>query len=396
MLAAYGLGVIAATFIGKLPPALPPLREAFGLSLVAAGWLSSAFNVLAIVGAIACGLVADRLGAARACAVGLLLLASGTVAGALASDASILFASRFVEGAGFIFTVVAAPALISQTTAPAQRRLSLGLWASYMPAGTTLMLLAAPVVMARSDWRMLWWLELVAVLLGGMALWRFRKVYSARTAAHRRWREIAAPMQRLGPWILGLAFGCYTFQFYAIMMWLPTYLIETRQLSAASAALATAAMVAINIPGNLFGAWLAHRGLPRGTQMVLGAAAMAVGSLIAFGAALPDGVRFAGCLFFSFFGGLVPSTVLSGSQTHARAPTEVATLQGVIVQVANLGQFLGPPLVAISVGAGASGGNHWQGVLALMLAAAALGVSLGWWTHRLEKRMAFASSASGR
>ena len=388
MLAAYGLGVIAATFIGKLPPALPPLREAFDLSLVAAGWLSSAFNVLAIVGAIACGVLADRIGAARACAWGLALLAGGTVAGALAHSNWLLFVSRFVEGAGFIFTVVAAPALISQTTAPSERRLSLGLWASYMPAGTTIVLLIAPAVLARADWRMLWWIELFFVLAGAWVLWHFRQAYRPSAVVQRKARTIAdivAPMRRLGPWILGLAFACYTFQFYAIMVWLPTYLIDMRQLSVASAAWATAAMVAINIPGNLFGAWLAHRGMARGTQMMCGAAAMGLGSFIAFSAAPPDVVRFAGCLFFSFAGGLVPSSVLSGSQTHARAPTEVATLQGVMVQVANLGQFLGPPLVAICAGSVSGSAANWDGVLDLLLYASALGGLLGFATRWLEK-----------
>ena len=46
--AAIAAGVIAAAYVGKLPPVIPQLREEFGLSLIAAGWVNSTFNTLAV------------------------------------------------------------------------------------------------------------------------------------------------------------------------------------------------------------------------------------------------------------------------------------------------------------------------------------------------------------
>ncbi len=57
-------GVIAAMNIGKLPVALPVLRQDFGLSLIEAGWVVSAFNFLALVMAVARGSV-DGAGTSR-------------------------------------------------------------------------------------------------------------------------------------------------------------------------------------------------------------------------------------------------------------------------------------------------------------------------------------------
>ena len=395
MLVALGVGVISATFIGKLPPALPQIRETFGLSMTGAGWLTAMFNALALVGAIACGVLADRIGGWRACVGGLLLLALGTVLGAVAGSATMLGLSRFIEGIGFLLAVVAAPVLISGSTAVADRRLALGIWGAYMPLGTTLTMLLAPLTgvwattwfgMASNEaWRVLWWLELGFIALGLVGLWHWREAYGITSALPRARAAIIAPLLRLGPWVLGIAFGCYTFQFYAIMVWLPTYLIEIKYLAPASAALAAAAMVAVNIPGNLFGAWCQHRGLARGTQMMLGASGMALGAWLAFDPlawGISDALRFAACLWFSFIGGLVPSSVLSGSQTHARAPSEIATIQGVMVQVGNLGQFIAPPLVALVVGTRA----NWGQIVVLLVGAAAVCGALGWVTGWLERR----------
>ena len=57
------LGVIAAIFIGKLPPAIPALRAEFGLSLAQSGWMVSMFNALGVVASIFVGLFVARAGA---------------------------------------------------------------------------------------------------------------------------------------------------------------------------------------------------------------------------------------------------------------------------------------------------------------------------------------------
>jgi hypothetical protein len=44
--AANAAGVIAAACVGKLPPAIPLVREEFRLSQVDAGWDNSIFNML--------------------------------------------------------------------------------------------------------------------------------------------------------------------------------------------------------------------------------------------------------------------------------------------------------------------------------------------------------------
>ena len=45
--AALFAGVVGGFAFGKMSPALPLLKDAFGLSLIQSGWLVAAFNALA-------------------------------------------------------------------------------------------------------------------------------------------------------------------------------------------------------------------------------------------------------------------------------------------------------------------------------------------------------------
>ena len=92
--AAFFAGVVGAFAFGKMSPALPLLKEEFGLSLIDAGWLVSAFNAIAATGALFFGAFADRFGALRFCISGVLLIAAGSALGALAPGATLLITLR--------------------------------------------------------------------------------------------------------------------------------------------------------------------------------------------------------------------------------------------------------------------------------------------------------------
>ena len=102
-------GIFAATQIGKLPPAIPALREAFGASLVQMGWVASIFNLVAACGGLATGIVADRFGRRTLLKAGLALLGFGALTGLTGDGLPMLFVSRIVEGLGFVCIVVDVP-----------------------------------------------------------------------------------------------------------------------------------------------------------------------------------------------------------------------------------------------------------------------------------------------
>ena len=112
-------------------------------------------------------------------------------------------------------------------------------------------------------------------------------------------------------------FAFYVAQWTSVMIWLPTFVVDERGGSAATAALLTALMVLINVPGNLAGGWLLARGVRRGPMTI---AAFAIMALCAVGMlldVLPNLPRFLLVLAFSSCAGVIPAAVFSGVPVHA-------------------------------------------------------------------------------
>jgi len=388
--AAIAAGIVAAAYVGKLPPSIPLLREEFHLSLLAAGWVNSTFNTLAVTTAVFFGALAARLGALRCSGAGLIALALGGLLGAAATGEAMLFASRIVEGAGFIAIAVSAPALIVAASAPRQRNLTLGLWSIYLPFGASLTMLASPMLLGCIGWRGFWLVIVLLTLACMAALQRSRRAYGvARRGAAHTLADMIGALRQPGPWWLALAFGCYTLMFYAVMVWLPTFLVQERGASVTAAALLTALVVGVNVGGNLLGSWLVHRAAPRGHVISFTFLVMAACACGIFLPALADALRSGLVMLFMFAGGTIPAAVLSGSQVYARDASQISSIQGLTVQVAQLGPFFGPPLIAAVV----SDAKNWGAALWVLLAAAALGALFGQLAARAEGALARPAAA---
>ena len=384
VLAATATGEAVAINVGKVPLALPLMREELGLSLLQAAWVSSMLTTLALMAALGFGLMAGRVGALRVVLVGLGLSAVASLAASSvgAGDFGRLLLTRFVEGAGFLAVVVAAPTLISTASASSDRRFALVVWSTYMPAGAGLAMALSPLLLPGLGWRGLWALTALALTAAAAAAWGQRMHYSAagRHAVVTRWRPTLAVLRQPLPWLLALAFGPWALQHFALIVWLPTFLKEQRGLSSGWVALLSCVMLLACVPGNLLGGALVQRGLPRGRLI---AVAHTLGGLCALGYfsdALPDGLRYGLCVALSFIGGVIPAAVLSSSAVLASRPQQISALQGLMLQGSQPGQFIGTPLIAALVAAS----GQWHSARWASLGAALLGVLLRLLTWRAE------------
>ncbi|ENO87964.1 MFS transporter [Thauera linaloolentis 47Lol = DSM 12138] len=382
--AAVLCGVAVASNVGKVSIMISALREDFGLSLVEAGWLSSAINVLAVSAAVVFGFSADRIGGLRLCLAGIGFGLAGGAASLLAASFPLLLAARVVEGAGYMAVAVSAPILLSAASRPDDRRFVLGVWAAYMPGGIGLVMIAAPLLQGVGGWRAIWWFAIALLAAGGASVWLQRRHYGfpgtsgANEGAFAVVREV---MRQPLAWTLGLLFATWALQHFTLIVWLPTFLREQRGLDMAWVAALSCVMVLANVPGNVIGGALLRRGVARGKLLVLGSGLSGLCMYAAFSPGLPDAVRYLACVAVSFVGGLIPSSILSASTVIARTPRQIGTFQGLSMQIANLGQLLGPPLIAALV----AGRGSWEAAAALPVGAAALGTVLGMAAWRMER-----------
>ena len=374
-------GISAALHIGKLPPALPVLRESLDISLLQAGFLLSLVQVAGMTLGLAMGALADAVGARRTMVFGLVLLSAASCAGGAATTAPALLALRALEGVGFLLASLPAPGLIRRLVQPARLAGMLGLWGAYMPFGTAAALLLGPAFIAATGWPGWWWL--LASLSGAMALCLWLVVPAAAdariagTAAGLRVR-IARTLGSPGPWLASTAFAVYSAQWLAVIGFLPTIYAQAG-LPTAYVAVATALAAAVNMIGNIGSGRLLQRGWRAPVLLQCGYVAMALGAIVAFapwgeaGSGASALVRYGGVLLFSAVGGLVPGTLFSVAVRVAPDEGSVSTTVGWLQQWSAFGQFAGPPLVAWA--AAWAGGWHVMGWITASFALAGMGIA---------------------
>jgi len=364
-------GVSAALHVGKLPPAIPVLREALGITLLEAGFLLSLVQLAGMSLGLAVGLSADSLGLRRSMLAGLTILAAASAMGGWATGAADLLWLRAVEGLGFLLVVLPAPSLIRQLVPPERLSLKLGMWGAYMPFGTAAALFGGPWVMAAFDWQGWWWS--LAALSAIMSVWMAlgvppdgrrqallaRPVIESSESAQEGWlQRMRLTLSTAGPWLVALAFAMYSNQWLSVIGFLPSIYAQAG-LSGPAAGALTAFAAAVNVLGNLASGRLLHAGMRPAHLLYAGFAAMALGTFLAFGLPdrLPPLLRYAAVLLFSSFGGLVPATLFSLAVHLAPNDRTISTTVGWMQQCQALGQFIGPPLVAWV--AGVAGGWQW-------------------------------------
>eukprot|EP01036_Dinobryon_divergens_P005135 gene5135-6808_t len=157
------------------------------------------------------------VGLKRSMMLGLLVVALGSALGAQAQSAAWLLATRAMEGLGFLWVVLPAPALLRQSVVPQRVNRVMGFWGAYMPLGTSLGLLLGPYVMhlALPDmgWRV-WWnvLSVWCALLALLVLWRV-PADATSAALNPPNQKILSLTLRSGPaWLLALSFAAYSGQ----------------------------------------------------------------------------------------------------------------------------------------------------------------------------------------
>jgi CP family cyanate transporter-like MFS transporter len=385
-------GVSAALHIGKLPPALPVLQQALGVTLLQSGFLLSMVQLAGMTLGLVVGLAADGLGLRRSLLLGLVVLFGTSALGGWAQSAAALIVLRALEGFGFLLVTLPAPSLVRQLVPLSRLSLMLGLWGAYMPLGAALGLLIGPAVMIAFGWQVWWWSTAGVSLC--MAVWVWRAVPSDRqrrdgvkpgtgvaavAAAGIGWRvRLRQTLRAPGPWLVAFSFAVYSGQWLAVIGFLPSIYAQAGIVGGASAVL-TALAAAVNIIGNVVSGRLLQFGVPAQRLLVIGFCVMAFGAFWAF-APWPWGsgqtnfpaLRYCAILVFSAVGGIIPGTLFSLAVRLAPSENTVSTTVGWMQQWSSVGQFTGPPLVAWV----ASGAGGWQWTWLITGASSCLGVML--------------------
>ncbi|MDQ8731470.1 MFS transporter [Bradyrhizobium sp. LHD-71] len=373
-----GAGVISAVQVGKATVALADVQGDLRLSLTVASWLLSAF---ALVGALAggpIGLTTDRIGAKRMLVWGLAVQGVTSALGSVAAGASLLLAMRVVEGLGFLCVIIAAPVLIVRIAAAGHRERALSLWATFMPVGITLSLLAASPL-AAVGWRGFWIANAVLLLgYGGLAAIAVPTAHA--TAAPRKITvDIRDTLAAPGPWLLAGLFAAFSASFFAIFGFLPVILTDRLAVSPETASLLTAAAVMASAAGNLVCGAMLNKGLQPWQLLMASFALLGVTGVGVFLGGAPPAANYALSVAFAFVGGFIPVIVMDAVPRHAPRSELIGATMGFVMQGNNVGLALGPAATGLIASA-----FGWSAV-SLLVAGLALAAGLLGWIFRARE-----------
>jgi len=154
-------------------------------------------------------------------------------------------------------------------------------------------------------------------------------------------RVVTAP----GPLLLAVAFGTYTFQYFALTALLPTLLVDRLGLSLAAAGTVSACVVLANASGNIAAGAVMRLGIPLWATAAVGFACVGLLSFSIFSTLPATWVALLAAVSLAV-SGAIPASIFAGVPRLAPAAHLAPMTLGLIMQASNLGQLLGPAAFA--------------------------------------------------
>ncbi len=316
-----GYGVDAFDFY-TLPLVTPILLSLWGMSKTEVGLIGTATLVSSAVGGWAAGVLADRHGRVRILQLTILVFALFTFACGLAQTPGQLMLARILQGLGFGGEWAVGSVLIAETIRPAFRGKAVGLVQSSWAIGWGAAVLVSVALFSwlppEWSWRVMFFLGVVPALLIVYIRRTIREpeVYVRSRAAVRAGERRAGFLGIFSPRqgvlrttvLASLMFTGMQGGYYAISVWLPTFLKTERHLTVLGSGGYQAMFIAGAFAGYLTGAYLSDR-LGRRAAFVL--FAFGAGALVVSYMLLP--VTDAAMLLLGFPLGFFMSGIFSGA-----------------------------------------------------------------------------------
>ena len=218
---------------GNLATAAPLIKGELKLSNYQIGILLSAFFWSYTPGQLIAAHIGEKLGAAVALALGLLVWSLATALSGFATTFGILLLLRLVLGIGESATFPCSSKLLAANLPSARLGASNGLLSVGLALGPAFGTFFGGLMMARSGWRMTFLvLGLVSLFwlvpwLG--ATWGRNEQLEARET--RGAPGFLAILRRREAWGASLGQFCSNYAFYFFIYWLPLYLVKARGFS---------------------------------------------------------------------------------------------------------------------------------------------------------------------
>lgn len=290
-----------------VPPLVPDLKGAMGLSDAEVGWLWPAFMIVYTIAAPAFGAWGDRGSRTRPIAIGVFIWSLATVLSGLTQSYRQLFAARALVGIGEAAYVAIAPALLADCFPLSARGRVYSVLNMAIPVGAALGYVLGGLIGHHFGWRAAFLLCGAPGVLLAVAVLRIpdppRGVQDLRPApapgtsvGGRQPRPLGvylSLLRRVPYMLMVLGYAAYTFGLGGLGFWMPVFLERVRDVPVGTATTGFGAIVVVTgLVGTLTGGWLGDycvRRSPQGYLWFAGVITLAAVpfALLALSAPLP-------------------------------------------------------------------------------------------------------------
>ena len=369
---------------GNLATAAPLIQDELHLSSTQLGFLLSAFFWTYVLAMAPAGWLAERFGARRVLAAGVLIWSVATLLTGFATGLITLLLLRLLLGLGESTAFPCTSKVLAGSVPPTHTGIANGAISFGYLIGPAVGTLLGGFLMSRFGWRP------VFVLFGCVSLlwlwpWaRVREPVPAVTAA-----IVAAPtdqqiFRQRGLWGASLGHFAGNYNFYFILAWLPVYLVKARGFSMTTMAETAGTAYAINALSALAMGWFTDRWVKAGhSRDVIYKSAMAFNHLTAIACMagmvlLPDRGLVA-CLFLFEFAVGVSSPGYYAIPQIMAGPLATGRWVGIQNTCGNIAGIIAPAITGLLV--------DWSGsfITAFALAGAINLLGIVGWVFILPK-----------
>ncbi len=344
------------------------------IRMTTAGWLMSIFAVAGIILAIPAAVILRKFGPKMTGILALGCSVLGAIIGALARNATTMLIGRLIEGVGLGLIAVVAPAMISIWFSPEKRGQPMGLWATWVPAGSLIIFNLANPLVNVAGWRGVWWFS---GMMSFAALVCYALVVDAPSKGESAEEQTTSGtpvfyskiLFNPACWILALVFAAFNFCFLALLTWEPIFLTTVIGITPAKASFDVSIISVAAIPSCIIAGAVLNRTRRRGRILIGGM--LALGLLIIWCFRLPgEPLVIPYMLVLGFLGGFVPTTVFTLAPEIAESPEFAGLVLGIVAIGQNAGMMLGPPVVGKAIES-----NGWGGGITPILIVMAIGLT---------------------
>ena len=332
----------------KVPPILPLLMESFHLPVGRAGLLMSVFAITGLLLALPAGFIFQKLGyrIMGLMAVGFLVVGAG--AGALSRGEGMMLASRLLEGAGMSFIAVVCPAIVAIWFSSDQRGKAMGIFATWVPLGSTVMFLLAPGLAHLWKWEGVWWFGFLYAFFIGILFYHFVKpanepsINRNSTGFHHALTvaDLKKVLQNRDLWLISTLFACFNYAFVSFVTWAPAFLHEIRGRSMENASFTVSTLSMLAILSCPLAGWISDRLGSRKVIFTLPMILMGILMPLTYGLRIEFFIPF--LVVLGFISGFAPTGVFSAA-AEVVGDERLGGMAMAIVQIGqNVGMLMGP------------------------------------------------------